>query len=87
MEWHTRGKRKTRIGRVGKGNHSLPVNAGVWQAARKLALRCREAGFTLPTSDTVIAACAAHHKAELEHCDSHFDKILPLARINDSLAD
>jgi predicted nucleic acid-binding protein len=76
----TRGAREKReLAELEKEIILLPVNAGVWQVARKLALRCREAGFTLPTSDIVIAACAAHHKAELEHCDRHFDKILPLA--------
>ncbi len=57
----------------------IPVEAAVWRLASKLALRCREKGITVPTSDIVIAACAVTHKLELEHCDTHFDNILPIA--------
>jgi predicted nucleic acid-binding protein len=28
----------------------------------------------------VIAACAAAHGLELEHCDKHFDALLPLPK-------
>lgn len=56
-----------------------PVNEQVWAKARALARRCREKGVTATTVDIVIAACAAGHGLELEHCDAHFDKILPIA--------
>jgi len=56
-----------------------PVNEQVWAIAHRLARRCREKGLTIPTVDIVIAACAAHYNLELEHCDSHFEKICPLA--------
>jgi predicted nucleic acid-binding protein len=56
-----------------------PVNEQVWADARILARRCREKGVTASMPDIVIAACAANHKLPLEHCDSHFDKVLPLA--------
>lgn len=56
-----------------------PVNEQVWASARLLARRCREKGVTASTPDIVIAACAANNKLSLEHCDSHFDKVLPLA--------
>jgi predicted nucleic acid-binding protein len=56
----------------------LPVPPPVWKTACKLARRCREAGITVPASDIVVAACAANHGVELEHCDDHFDKILPI---------
>ena len=56
-----------------------PVNEQVWARARVLARRCREKGVTASTPDIVIAACAANNKLSLEHCDNHFDKILPLA--------
>jgi predicted nucleic acid-binding protein len=56
-----------------------PVNPEAWVKARILARRCREKGVTAPTADVVIAACAAHHKLALEHCDSHFDKVLAIA--------
>ncbi len=56
-----------------------PVNEQVWAKARALARRCREKGVTVTTPDIVIAACATSHGVDLEHCDSHFDKILPIA--------
>ncbi len=56
-----------------------PVNEQVWASARSLARRCREKGVTASTPDIVVAACAANNKLLLEHCDSHFDKVLPIA--------
>ena len=56
-----------------------PVNEQVWAGAKMLARRCREKGITASTADIIIAACAANHKLPLEHCDSHFDKILSVA--------
>ena len=56
-----------------------PVNEQVWTSARILARRCREKGITVSTADIIVAACAANNKLSLEHCDSHFDKILPVA--------
>ena len=58
----------------------LPVNEQVWARARLLARRCRDKGFTVPTADIIIAACATQHGLELEHCDEHFKQILPLAK-------
>ncbi len=55
-----------------------PVNEPVWEQARLLARRCRDKGITVSTADLVIAAAAIAHKLPLEHCDSHFDQILPL---------
>jgi predicted nucleic acid-binding protein len=56
-----------------------PINEAVWKMARVLARGCREHGINAPATDVVIAACAANHGLKLEHCDSHFDKILPIA--------
>jgi predicted nucleic acid-binding protein len=58
---------------------AFPLDADVWKLARKLAFRCRQSGITAPSNDIVIAACAVNHDLELEHCDSHFEKILPIA--------
>lgn len=58
---------------------TFPLNADVWKLARKLAFRCRQSGITAPSNDIVIAACAVTHDLGLEHCDSHFEKILPIA--------
>ncbi len=57
---------------------ALDVN--VWKLARKLAFRCRQSGITAPSNDVIIAACVVTHGLELEHCDKHFDDILPLAK-------
>ena len=50
----------------------LPINAQVWDAAYNLARRARAAGMTIPVTDLLIAACARHHGAELEHADTDF---------------
>jgi predicted nucleic acid-binding protein len=80
--WHgVRGaKEKRELAEMENEVERIPVDGTVWRLASKLALRCREKGFTVPISDIVIAACAATHKLELEHCDKHFDDILPLAK-------
>ncbi len=59
---------------------SFALDAEVWKLARKLAFRCRQSGITAPSNDIVIAACVVTHDLELEHCDKHFDDILPLAK-------
>lgn len=51
----------------------LPIDAGVWNAACGLAKKARAAGVTTPATDVLIAACARHHGAVLEHADSDFD--------------
>lgn len=80
--WHgVRGaKEKRELKEMEQEIDHVSVDATVWKLARKLALRCRENGITVPISDIVIAACAAAHKLELEHCDKHFDDLLPLAK-------
>lgn len=80
--WHgVRGSREKReLAAMEAVIERVPVDASVWRLASKLALRCREKGITVPISDVVVAACATHHKLVLEHCDAHFDHILPLAK-------
>ena len=53
----------------------LPVTEAVWGEAFQLARRCRAAGVTVPATDILIAACAAHHGAALEHADADFELI------------
>ena len=79
--WHgARGAREKReLAALEKEINLCPIGPAVWQKAIRLAQDCRSAGLTVPTADIVIAACAADHGLELEHCDSHFDKILPIA--------
>ena len=57
-----------------------PITELAWARACELARRCRSKGLTAPSADIVIAACASAHKLELEHCDKHFDDILPLTK-------
>lgn len=53
----------------------LAIDEAVWSGARDLARRCRAAGVTVPATDILIAACARHHGARLEHSDADFDAI------------
>jgi predicted nucleic acid-binding protein len=58
----------------------LEINAEVWKLAHRLASLCRDHGNTIPAADILVAACAVYHRVEMEHKDSHFDTILPLAK-------
>ena len=80
--WHgVRGaKEKRELAEMEAEVEHVPVNGAVWKLASKLALRCREKGLTLPISDIITAASAVTHGLELEHCDKHFDDLLPLAK-------
>ena len=46
-----------------------------YREASVLARRCRAAGVSVPATDILIAACARHHGAQVEHADSDFDAI------------
>lgn len=59
--------------------HRLATTDEVWQLAHRLAARCRDRGKTFPAADILVAACAVHHGAGLEHKDAHFTDLLPLA--------
>jgi predicted nucleic acid-binding protein len=80
--WHgVRGaKEKRELADMENEIERVSVDAAVWRFASKLALRCREKGVTVPISDIVTVACAVARGLELEHCDKHFDDILPLAK-------
>ena len=80
--WHgVRGtKEKRELAEMENEVELIPINAAVWRLSSKLALRCREKGITVPLSDIITAACAATHGLELEHCDKHFNELLPLAK-------
>ena len=53
----------------------LAIDAEIWSEACDLARRCRAAGVSVPAADLLIAACARHHGAQLEHADGDFDAI------------
>ena len=80
--WHgVRGsKEKRQLAEMENEIEHVPLDGAAWRLASRLALRCREKGFTVPVSDIVIGACATNHKLELEYCDGHFDDILPIAK-------
>jgi predicted nucleic acid-binding protein len=66
---------KKKLNELQKEIHSLPTTDNVWELSRELARKCRKAGKTVPPSDLLIAACAFHHDAAIEHSDPHFDVI------------
>ena len=55
----------------------LAIDEAVWDRAIALARAGRSRGVTIPSTDLVVAACALRHEVALEHCDGHFDLILP----------
>ena len=79
--WHgVRGAREKRdLAALEQEITLFPVDAEAWQKARRLAVQCRQAGLTVPVADIIIAAAAARHRLDLEHCDRHFDQIQPIA--------
>jgi predicted nucleic acid-binding protein len=80
--WHgVRGaKEKRELAEMENEIERVPVDAAVWRLASKLAFRCRERGINVPISDIITAACAVTYGLELEHCDKHFNDLLPLAK-------
>ncbi len=73
-------KEKRELAEMENEVERIPVDAAAWRLSSKLAFRCREKGLTVPLSDIIIAACAVTHGLELEHCDKHFNDLLPLAK-------
>jgi len=53
----------------------LLTTSDVWELSNMLARECRVIGYTIPSTDIIIAACSIFHKTLIEHCDSHFEKI------------
>jgi predicted nucleic acid-binding protein len=56
----------------------LELHDDVWRMAYELARRARTAGVSVPATDLLIAACAKHHGADLEHSDSDFERLANL---------
>jgi predicted nucleic acid-binding protein len=71
---------KRKLAELSAAAPRLETTSEVWTLAHKLAVLCRNKGKTLPAADILVAACATHHKVELEHKDAHFNDILPLAK-------
>ena len=51
------------------------IGPEVWETANELARRARAAGLTVPAADLLIAACANHHRVEIESLDAHFAEL------------
>jgi predicted nucleic acid-binding protein len=56
----------------------LEISQDVWALANGMARGARRQGKTVPANDILIAACARHHGAELEHADSHFEMLIAI---------
>jgi len=54
---------------------TVPTTPEVWDLACSFARLARGKGLTVPATDLLIAACAAHHGLGLVHQDAHFDKL------------
>jgi len=74
---------RSRLAELERGITCLATTPEVWQKARALARKTRQAGLTVPTTDLVIVACALVHGTLLEHRDDHFDAILRLGTEGD----
>jgi predicted nucleic acid-binding protein len=71
--------------RAGTARWCPLVRLELWNGAggereRKVLREFERAGVTVPATDILIAACAGHHGAQLEHADGDFDAI---ARVSD----
>lgn len=58
----------------------LPTTEEVWALARNMARACRKSGETVPAADLLITSCALFHNTQIEHLDSHIDKIQKIYR-------
>lgn len=56
----------------------LPITEDVWSESRDLADRCRRAGIRASAMDLLIAACARHHRVDVETADDDFAPLLKL---------
>ena len=62
----------------------ISTTSEVWEFSNTLARDCRAKGYTIPSTDIVIAACSIFHKTSIEHYDSHFNKIFEVYNQMDS---
>ena len=51
------------------------ITNDVWELAMRTAERGRGKGFTFPTGDLLIFACAKFHRLNLAHADKHFEQM------------
>lgn len=53
----------------------LESPSSLWRDAAALGQACRQAGYTAGSLDLLVAAVAAHHKAEVVTLDEDFERI------------
>jgi predicted nucleic acid-binding protein len=58
-----------------RGIAELAIDDDVWAVSFDLGRRARAKGISVPATDILIAACALHHGAAIETCDSDFDML------------
>jgi predicted nucleic acid-binding protein len=58
-----------------RGIAELTIDDDVWAVSFDLGRRARAKGISVPATDILIAACALHHGAAIETCDSDFDML------------
>jgi predicted nucleic acid-binding protein len=57
------------------GIAELTIDDAVWAVSFDIGRRARAKGISVPATDILIAACALHHGAAIETCDSDFDML------------
>jgi predicted nucleic acid-binding protein len=70
------GQRESAVLRdLERGIAELAIDDDVWAVSFDLGRRARAKGISVPATDILIAACALHHGAVIETCDSDFDML------------
>jgi predicted nucleic acid-binding protein len=70
------GQRESAVLRdLERGIAELAIDDDVWAVSFDLGRRARAKGISVPATDILIAACAVHHGAGIETCDSDFDML------------
>jgi predicted nucleic acid-binding protein len=59
----------------------LPFNPEWWDSARDLAGRLRRQGVSPSAADCLIATIAMKHQVTLIHCDTDFEAMKPILRL------
>ena len=73
---------KKRLKELEEAIPCISTSSDVWEVANTLAKGCRSSGYTIPSTDILIAACSIFHSTSIDHCDSHFDKIFEVYNHN-----
>ena len=58
----------------------LNINNDTWQRARELAIKSRNKGLTIPSTDLLIYASSQQQHMRLIHKDKHFDALASLIK-------